>query len=41
MNVKICTETFESNKPASLATYLKYGGYEAWKKNKCSHERRL
>tara|TARA_B100001115_G_scaffold160359_1_gene134691 strand:+ start:577 stop:1845 length:1269 start_codon:yes stop_codon:yes gene_type:complete len=32
MNVKICTETFESNKPASLATYLKYGGYEAWKK---------
>ena len=31
MNIKLCTETFHLNNPASLSTYVKQGGYEAWK----------
>lgn len=31
MNIKLCTETFHLNNPASLSTYAKQGGYEAWK----------
>ena len=31
MNTKLCTETFHLNNPASLSTYVKQGGYEAWK----------
>ena len=31
MNIKLCTETFHLNSPASLSTYVKQGGYEAWK----------
>ena len=31
MNIKLCTETFHQNNPASLSTYVKQGGYEAWK----------
>ena len=31
MNIKLCTETFNLNNPASLSTYVKQGGYEAWK----------
>ena len=31
MNIKLCTETFQLHNPASLATYVKQGGYEAWK----------
>jgi len=39
MNVKICTETFSSQNPSSIETYVKLGGYQAWKnilKNKTS-----
>ena len=32
MNIKLCTETFNQENPASLKTYLAQGGYEAWKK---------
>ena len=32
MSIKLCTETFNSKHPASLKTYINYGGYEAWKK---------
>ncbi len=28
---KLCTETFNYNNPASIETYFKCGGYEAWK----------
>jgi len=31
MNVKICTETFGSQNPSSIETYVKLGGYQAWK----------
>ena len=31
MNIKLCTETFHLDNPASLSTYAKQGGYEAWK----------
>ena len=31
MNTKLCTETFHLDNPASLATYVKQGGYKAWK----------
>tara|TARA_B100001564_G_scaffold77939_1_gene62377 strand:+ start:231 stop:1499 length:1269 start_codon:yes stop_codon:yes gene_type:complete len=31
MSIKLCTETFHLSKPASLSTYVKQGGYEAWK----------
>ena len=31
MNIKLCTETFHLNNPASLSSYVKQGGYEAWK----------
>ena len=31
MNIKLCTETFHLNNPESLSTYVKQGGYEAWK----------
>jgi NADH-quinone oxidoreductase subunit F len=31
MNVKICTETFGSQKPSNIETYIKLGGYQAWK----------
>ena len=30
MNIKLCTETFHLDNPASLTTYVKQGGYEAW-----------
>ena len=39
MNVKICTETFSSKNPSNIETYIKLGGYQAWKnilKNKTS-----
>ena len=39
MNVKICTETFGSQNPSNIETYIKLGGYQAWKdilKNKTS-----
>ena len=32
MNIKLCTETFDSVNPASLKTYLQHDGYSAWKK---------
>ena len=32
MNIKLCTETFDSTNPASLKTYLDHDGYSAWKK---------
>ena len=32
MNIKLCTETFDSANPASLKTYLEHDGYSAWKK---------
>tara|TARA_B100000953_G_scaffold297576_1_gene292665 strand:+ start:393 stop:1661 length:1269 start_codon:yes stop_codon:yes gene_type:complete len=32
MNIKLCTETFNLNNPASMETYISLGGYEAWKK---------
>jgi NADH-quinone oxidoreductase subunit F len=32
MNIKLCTETFNQENPASLKTYLEQGGYQAWKK---------
>ena len=32
MKIKLCTETFLEKNPASLRTYVKHGGYEAWKK---------
>ena len=32
MNIKLCTETFDSVNPASLKTYLEHDGYSAWKK---------
>ena len=32
MNIKLCTETFDSENPASLKTYLAHDGYSAWKK---------
>ena len=31
MNVKICTETFGSRNPSNIETYIKLGGYQAWK----------
>ena len=31
MNVKICTETFGSQNPSNIETYVKLGGYQAWK----------
>tara|TARA_B100001250_G_scaffold414518_1_gene453483 strand:- start:2204 stop:3475 length:1272 start_codon:yes stop_codon:yes gene_type:complete len=31
MNVKICTETFDSRNPSNIETYIKLGGYQAWK----------
>ena len=31
MNVKICTETFGSQNPSNIETYIKLGGYQAWK----------
>lgn len=31
MNVKICTETFSSKNPSNIETYIKLGGYQAWK----------
>ena len=31
MNIKLCTETFHLNNPASLSSYVKQGGNEAWK----------
>ena len=31
MNTKLCTETFNDKNPASIETYIKYGGYSAWK----------
>jgi|TARA_B100001741_G_scaffold49895_1_gene37747 NADH-quinone oxidoreductase subunit F len=32
MNIKLCTETFNQDNPASLKTYVAQGGYQAWKK---------
>ena len=32
MNIKVCTETFNLNNPASMETYISLGGYGAWKK---------
>ena len=32
MNIKLCTETFDSVNPASLKTYLEHDGFCAWKK---------
>ena len=29
--IKVCTETFQYKNPSSIETYLKYGGYTAWK----------
>ena len=31
MTIKLCTETFELNNPASIKTYVDRGGYKAWK----------
>lgn len=31
MNVKICTETFGSQNPSNIETYVKLGGYQAWR----------
>ena len=31
MNIKLCTETFNDKNPASIETYIKHGGYSAWK----------
>ncbi len=31
MNTKLCTETFNDKNPASIETYIKLGGYSAWK----------
>ena len=31
MNTKLCTETFDDKNPASIETYIKHGGYSAWK----------
>ena len=31
MTIKLCTETFELNNPASIETYIDRGGYKAWK----------
>ena len=31
MNIKLCTETFDKESPSSLSTYIKLGGYNAWK----------
>ena len=31
MNVKICTETFGFQNPSNIETYIKLGGYQAWK----------
>ena len=31
MNIKLCTETFGDKNPASLETYIKHGGYSAWR----------
>ena len=31
MTIKLCTETFELNNPASIKTYVDGGGYKAWK----------
>ena len=39
MNEKICTETFGYKNPSNIKTYIKLGGYQAWKnilKNKTS-----
>lgn len=30
--IKVCTETFDQSQPSSIDTYLKLGGYSAWKK---------
>lgn len=30
--IKVCTETFDQPQPSSIDTYLKLGGYSAWKK---------
>ena len=30
--IKVCTETFTHNNPASIETYIQLGGYTAWKK---------
>ena len=32
MSIKVCTETFDSQNPASLKTYIYHDGYKAWKK---------
>ena len=29
--IKVCTETFKYKNPSSIETYLKCGGYTAWK----------
>ena len=31
MNIKLCTETFNDKNPASIESYIKHGGYSAWK----------
>ena len=31
MNTKLCTETFNDRNPASIETYIKHGGYSAWR----------
>jgi len=30
--IKVCSETFDQSQPSSIDTYLKLGGYSAWKK---------
>ena len=29
--IKVCTQTFDHKDPSSIKTYIKLGGYSAWK----------